>query len=261
MAPDEATKVEELVLSPELADALAAVYKPGGSASAISWPSAIAWTIIAALVVPTLSGSSVFLIPLGRASEQPTFLSQWRFQLIFGPLACLVGSPCAAVLCFAMLNTPATPRRVLRYACICSLSLPIQWAASVLWAFPVPMGAVWIDIIPSYMAELWLVHEVYGMRRVMNDKALKQQVNCRTDVDSLVMLFIVVFAFYRSLFASLEGDQQAAIAPLFALMKLGFKEVAIRRISQGGNPDAAPLTAFVFDLISGTTAQLLVRDR
>jgi hypothetical protein len=37
-----------------------------------------------------------------------------------------------------------------------------------------------------------------------------------------------------------------------------FKEGATRLISNGGNPDAAPWAAFLFDVLSGTTANLLV---
>jgi hypothetical protein len=71
----------------------------------------------------------------------------------------------------------------------------------------------------------------------------------------------VAFAFYRGVFASLRGSQQAAIAPLFTMMKLGFKDASIRLLSYGGNPDAAPMAAFAFDVLCGTrTANVLFID-
>jgi hypothetical protein len=71
-------------------------------------------------------------------------------------------------------------------------------------------------------------------------------------------IFLVVFAIYRSIFASLKGHQQVAVAPVFMLMKLTFREAAMRLISKGGNADAAPCLAFCFDVIFGTTANFLV---
>jgi hypothetical protein len=255
-------EVEERALSSELSKALAAVYKRGGSASGIAWPRAIAWTLVGALVVPVLTTTPYFLIPLADAFEQPTFASQWRWHLVVLPLSAIFMGPCIAIFLLAYLNVPATPRLVFGFACVIALVYPpIEWAASQLWAFPVPMGFIWISVLSSTAAILWLVHEVHGLRRVVRDRALLKGVSCQLGVMVLAQAFLVAFTFYRGIFASLDGNQQAAIAPLFTMMKLGFKDVAIRLISIGGNPDAAPLAAFVFDIFCGTTANFLVYPR
>jgi hypothetical protein len=120
------------------------------------------------------------------------------------------------------------------------------------------MGFIWIAMTAVTMATLWLVHEVHGLCRVARDRALLLNVSCQLGVSILCNVYLVAFAFYRGLFLSLDGDQQAAIAPVFTMMKLGFKDVAIRLISHGGNPDAAPMAAFFFDVACGTTANFLV---
>jgi len=255
-------EVEERALSSALTNALAAVYKRGSHASGISWPRAFAWALVGSLVLPVVTMTPYFLVPLGRASEQLTFASQWRYYLVVLPLgAFTVYSACTFVL-LANMNVPATRHLVVGCSCIfCLVYLSIEWAVSQLWAFPVPMGYVWIVIFGSATSTLWLVHEVHGLRHVIHDRALLLNVSCQLGLSVLVIMFLVAFAIYRSIFASLDGGMQVAIAPLFSAMKLAFKEAAVYVISIGGNPNAGIASAFAFDVICGTTANFLVRDR
>jgi hypothetical protein len=187
-------QVEERALSPALTEALNSVYKRGSHASGIARPRTIASALIGALVVPLVAAAPYFLVPHGRASEQLTFASQWRYHIVVLPLGCFtVYTTCTFVL-LADMNVPATRRLVVGCSCsFCLVYLSIEWVVSQLWAFPVPMGYVWIAMFGSTSSSLWLVHEVHGLRRLVRDRALLLSVSCQLGLSVLVIMFLVAF--------------------------------------------------------------------
>jgi hypothetical protein len=66
-----------------------------GCATGIAWPRAIAWTLVLAFMLPLAASMVFFLIPIGRASEQSTFASQWVYHFVSQPLAIAIAIPIA----------------------------------------------------------------------------------------------------------------------------------------------------------------------
>ena len=69
--------------------------------------------------------------------------------------------------------------------------------------------------------------------------------------------FLVFFQAYRTVLANLEPSQQQYFTLLFGIVKVGFKQVAIKLVEVGNNPDMGPFNMFFYDAIAALSANIM----
>jgi hypothetical protein len=199
---------------------------------------------LSVLLIPPLAAGAVYTIPLktphlgvlgsGIITIQSvsTFLSYTSYSFVI--------STC--------LNVPASFWK-------CSLSGLVgmllfnasMYLLSTGWMFPVPLGFLFFATTGTAGCLLTLLLLIFGSK-IFTSMKLVKTILPLLGVPLLSIVFVVVFCFFRAAFEQCTPGQQAFLSPLWPLLKIVFKILAMKLVDLGKNPDAAPYMMFFFDL-------------
>ena len=125
------------------------------------------------------------------------------------------------------------------------------------WRFPIPMGYPIASLVGSAPTILFaVIHDIFGLRVALSVN-VRRKLIAPILLSSTFIAFLFVFAVYRAVFDQLPPSQQTYFAPLWPLIKITFKVVAVKVVEHANNPDMAPLVLFVFDALAGLSGNFL----
>jgi hypothetical protein len=207
-----------------------------------------AFTLLPGLVAGVMIG----LIPL----NSPQHGLDINFAIFFGA-TCFVAGTGLCYLQYPLFFSRATPASGMKAGFALMLgSLVSAFILGTFWRFPIPMGypvSVSVGAAPFLLA---IIHDVFGLRVAFSVK-VRRLLIVPILLATLVVAFLFVFAMYRAVFDHLPPSQQTYFAPLWPVIKIAFKVVAVKIVERANNPDTAPYLLFLFDALAGMSGNFL----
>eukprot|EP00518_Triparma_eleuthera_P009567 CAMPEP_0182485474 /NCGR_PEP_ID=MMETSP1319-20130603/45321_1 /TAXON_ID=172717 /ORGANISM="Bolidomonas pacifica, Strain RCC208" /LENGTH=443 /DNA_ID=CAMNT_0024687459 /DNA_START=101 /DNA_END=1429 /DNA_ORIENTATION=+ len=127
------------------------------------------------------------------------------------------------------------------------------------WKWPVPYGYLWFATSGVIVANCVLFYKIFGKEFFTRSEYFRHTWP-NILIAMLTLLFVICFAFYRSLFISVGESRQIFLSPVWSGIKWAFTGGVKRLIVLGQNPDMAPYLLFIFDALAALCGNFLFMD-
>jgi hypothetical protein len=124
------------------------------------------------------------------------------------------------------------------------------------WRFPIPMAYPIASSVGGPSILFAVIHGIFGIPAAFSAN-VRQKLIAPILMASMVLVFLFVFALYRTVFDRLSPSQQFYFAPLWPMIKIAFKKAGAKIVDRAKNPDIAPFVLFLFDVLAGLSGNFL----